>query len=77
MAISEKKRISYDAYNSKCDRISVQPLAAVGADIRTAAAAAGQSVQGYILQAIRDKMAADGFQPAAEWPCQPTEGSNA
>lgn len=73
MAVSQRKRINNDNYNAKCDRISVRPLAPVGAEIRAAAAAAGQSVQGYILQAIRDKMARDGFQTAAEWPCDPSE----
>ena len=73
MAVSQKKRISNDAYNAKCDRIELKPLLPIGSDIRAAAAAAGQSVQGYVLQAIRDKLARDGFQTAAEWPCEPSE----
>ena len=76
MAISERKRINNDAYNAKCDRIVIQPLRPVGADIRAAAAANGQSVQSYVLQAVRDKMARDGFQIAAEWPCEPVEASH-
>lgn len=76
MPISESRRRNNDAYNAKCDRIELKPLRPVGADIRSAATAAGQSVQGYVFQAIRDKMARDGFQPAAEWPCQPSEASH-
>ena len=76
MAVSQKKRISNDAYNAKCDRIELKPLLPVGADIRAAAAANGQSVQSYVLQAVRDKMARDGFQIAAEWPCEPVEASH-
>lgn len=73
MPIAESRRRNNDIYNAKCDRIELKPLRPVGADIRSAAAAAGQSVQGYVLQAIRDRMARDSFQPAAEWPCQPSE----
>lgn len=75
MPVTENKRRSLDAYNSKCDNIIIKPLQPVGADIRAAAAAAGQSVQGYILQAIRDRMERDGFVPSAVWPCNP-RGSN-
>lgn len=34
----------------------VQPYKAEGEAIRAAAASAGQSVQGYILQAVRERM---------------------
>lgn len=74
MPIAESHRRGNDAYNAKCDRIHIRPLLPVGADIRAAAAEAGQSVQSYILQAIRDKMAHDGFTPAAQWPCKPSGG---
>lgn len=72
MPISESRRRNNDAYNAKCDYIALKPLKPVGVDIRAAAGAAGQSVQGYVLQAIRDRMARDGFQPAAIWPCAPS-----
>lgn len=72
MPISESRRRNNDAYNSKCDFIVVRPLKPVGADIRAAAAGSGKSIQGYILQAIRDKMARDGFKPSAIWPCTPS-----
>lgn len=72
MPVSQNKRRNNDAYNAKCDYIAIKPLKPVGADVRTAAAENGQSVQGYILQAIRDKMARDGFEPSAVWPCSPS-----
>lgn len=72
MPIPASKRRNNDAYNSKCDNITIKPLKPVGADIRAAAAASGGSVQGYILQAIRNKMAQDGFSPSAAWPCSPS-----
>lgn len=71
MPVSAKKLVSNSRYLSKCDRIAVQPAQPVGADIRAAAQASGMSLQGYILQAIRNQMARDGFQPEAEWPCDP------
>ena len=56
MPVSEAKRRSNDSYNAKCDRILLRPRAEEGALIREAAAAAGQSLQGYILQACRERM---------------------
>jgi hypothetical protein len=76
MAISESRRRNNDNYNAKCDYITLRPLRPIGTDIRNAAAGAGLSNQGYILQAVRDKMARDGFQPEAEWPCAPAEAHN-
>ncbi len=40
----------------KLDRIVIQPAKENGAEIRKAAQLSGQSLQGYILQAIRDRM---------------------
>lgn len=76
MPIPASRRRGNDAYNAKCDRIEIKPLQPIGEDIRAAAASSGQSVQRYILQAVRDKMDRDGFQPAAEWPCDPSEAEN-
>ncbi len=56
MPISENKRKSLDRYNSTCDYISIRPKKEAGQEIRAAAAAAGQSLQGYILQACRERM---------------------
>lgn len=60
MPVSSAKRRNNDKYNAKCDRITVWPLKPEGAAIRAAAAATGQSLQGYILQAVRDRMTAEG-----------------
>jgi predicted HicB family RNase H-like nuclease len=59
MPVSEAKRRNNDKYNAKCDYINLRPLKAKGAAIRAAADAAGQSLQGYILQAIDERMARD------------------
>lgn len=60
MPVSETKRRNNDNYNAKCDYISLRPLKPDGAAIRAAAAASGQSLQGYILQAVRARMEQDG-----------------
>ena len=44
---------------AKLDIIKIQPYKAEGTAIRAAAADAGQSVQAYILQAIRERMERD------------------
>ena len=48
MPIREAKRRCNDAYNARCDYISIRPLKERGQEIRDAAQAAGQSLQGYI-----------------------------
>ena len=52
-------------YQKKRDAIMLRPSKEDGADIRAAAELAGQSVQAYVLQAIRERMdrenAARGF----------------
>lgn len=64
MAITEAKKRNNANYTAKCDYINVRPLKPEGAAIRAAAAAAGQSLQGYILQAVRARMEQEGH----EWP---------
>lgn len=56
MALSPKKRISNARYNEKCDNFNLRPTKERGQQIRAAAAAAGQSLQGYILQAVEERM---------------------
>lgn len=56
MAINPKKRITNDRYNAKCSQINIKPLKQEAEDIKASAAAAGQSLQGYILQAVRERM---------------------
>lgn len=60
MPVSKARRNANDAYNAKCDYISLRPIKADGTAIRAAAAAAGQSLQGYVLQAVRERMTAEG-----------------
>lgn len=43
-------------YNRSRDSITIRPSKEDGAAVREAAAAAGQSVQGYILQACTERM---------------------
>lgn len=47
-------------YNASRDSITIRPERSKGAAIRAAAAAAGQSLQGYILQAVRTRMEQEG-----------------
>jgi hypothetical protein len=54
--VSTKKRASNDKYNASCDYISLRPKMEVGQPIREAAESAGQSLQAYILQAVRERM---------------------
>lgn len=60
MPISEAKKRNNANYTAKCDYINVRPLKPEGAAIRAAAAASGQSLQGYILQAVRTRMEQEG-----------------
>ena len=43
-------------YNQSKDSITIRPSKEDGAAVRQAAAAAGQSVQGYIMQACSERM---------------------
>lgn len=56
---TEAQRRASAAYQRRQDSFTVRPSAATGAAIRAAAAAAGQSVQRYILDAVAARMAAD------------------
>ena len=56
MAVSARKRLNNDKYT----QINLKPLTPEANAIKAAAAAAGQSLQGYILQAVRERMAKEG-----------------
>lgn len=56
MALSEAKKAADKRHMEKLDNIMVRPYRKEGEAIRTAAAAANQSIQGYILQAVRERM---------------------
>ena len=56
MALTEAKRASNRKSDMKYQQILLKPYKEDGQLIREFAAAAGQSVQGYILQAVRERM---------------------
>ena len=53
---TDAQRAAVLRHQAKLDRIVIQPEKEEGTIIRQAAANAGQSVQGYILQAIKERM---------------------
>ena len=57
MAVSEAKKKANARWNASKDNIMIRPDKQDGAAIRAAAAAAGQSLQQYILQAVHERMA--------------------
>ena len=65
MPINEKKKITNNRYLAKCAQINLKPPKAEAEKIKAAAAQAGESVQGYILTATRERMERDGFTPPA------------
>jgi uncharacterized protein (DUF1778 family) len=60
MPVADSRRRANDKYNAKCGRIELRPVQEESDQIRAAAAEAGQSLQGYILQAVRERMERDG-----------------
>jgi len=68
MAISAKKRLTNDKYNAKCTQINIKPLTPQAEKIKRAAADAGQSLQGYILQAIDERMQRDAARAEQDAP---------
>lgn len=60
MALSKSKAATNAAHMKKLDAMLIKPYKNQGAAIRAAAAAAGQSLQGYILQAVRARMEQEG-----------------
>ena len=56
MPLTEAKRASNRKSDMKYQQILLKPYKDEGQLIREFASAAGQSVQGYILQAVRDRM---------------------
>lgn len=63
MPCTEAQKRSNIAYNRRQDSITIRPSKDDGAQIRSAAAAAGQPVQVYIMQACKERMQRDGFTP--------------
>lgn len=65
MPCTEAQKRGNAAYNRRQDNIMIRPSKDKGGAIRTAAAAAGQSVQAYVIQACFERMQRDGFTPPA------------
>lgn len=63
--VTDAQRRAVSAYNKRQDSIKLRPSPDEGAAIRAAAAAAGQSMQRYILDAVAARMAAEQ-QPGAQ-----------
>ena len=70
MATSKAQIRANVEYNRRHDSITIRPDKEIGARIRAAAAAHGQSVQGYILDTLRARLRADGRLPADAPPDQ-------
>lgn len=64
MPLSEAKKAADKRYTSKLDNIMIRPYREEGAAIRAAAAAAGMSVQAYVLRAVRAWMEREQAGPA-------------
>ena len=60
MADSDALKRAKAAYIKKQDNIMIRPSKEEGAVIRAAAAAAGKSVQAYILEVLRERT---GYRP--------------
>ena len=71
MATSKAQIRANVEYNRRHDSITIRPDKEIGARIRAAAAAHGQSVQGYILDTLRARLRADGRLPDDAPPDQP------
>ena len=56
MAVSDAHKRASKKWNESRDNIMIRPSKDEGQQIRRAAAEAGQSVQAYILDAVRSKM---------------------
>lgn len=59
MSYTEAKKECNARYAAKLDTIKLRPYKDEGAIIRQAAKNSGQSMQAYILEAVRAKMARD------------------
>ena len=72
MPCTEARKRANAAYNRRQDNIMIRPSKAEGALIRAAAAEAGQSVQGYILDTLRARLQSDGQMPPVPAPTDAT-----
>lgn len=56
MPVSDAHKRASARWNASRDNIMIRPTMDEGREIRDAAAKAGQSVQAYILEAVRERM---------------------
>lgn len=63
MAYNDAKRASNKKSDAKYSQILIKPYKSEAETIRSAAAEAGQSLQGYILQAVRERMERETQNP--------------
>ena len=56
MPVSDAHKRASARWNASRDNIMLRPTMDEGREIRDAAAKAGQSVQAYILEAVRERM---------------------
>lgn len=66
MALTEARRKANAAYQKRQDNITIRPNRVLGARIRAAAAAKGQSVQRYVIETLVARMDADGVPEATD-----------
>mgnify|MGYP005754274515 FL=1 len=59
MPVSDAHKKASARWNASRDNIMIRPTREEGARIRAAAAAAGKSAQGYILDVLRETMRRD------------------
>lgn len=72
---TQAKKDSNARHIAKLDIIKIQPYKEEGAAIRAAAAAAGRSVQRYILEAVREKMRREGSGAVHDGPATDAAGT--
>ena len=60
---TEAQKKATAKYHKSKDNIMIRPSKEKGAEIRSAAAEAGQSVQAYILQAVAERMEREAGNP--------------
>jgi hypothetical protein len=72
VALTPAKLASDKRHNAKLDQIMIKPYKEEGALIRAAAKASGQSLQAYILDAVRTRMRSEDQPPD----CHPHESQS-
>ena len=65
MKATDAQKRAVRRYQQGRDSITIRPSKEGGGAVRAAAAAAGQPVQVYIMQACLERMQRDGFTPPA------------